>query len=50
MGGWEGFERVRRYAHLARNYLTGHAKQTDAILALCPKSVPHENKEGTSDG
>ncbi|MBW5852825.1 tyrosine-type recombinase/integrase [Yersinia enterocolitica] len=31
MGGWESIEMVRRYAHLAPNHLTEHAKQIDAI-------------------
>lgn len=32
MGGWESIEMVRRYAHLAPNHLTEHAKQIDAIF------------------
>jgi len=32
MGGWESIEMVRRYAHLAPNYLTEHARQIDAIF------------------
>ncbi|KGD75237.1 integrase [Tatumella morbirosei] len=32
MGGWESIEMVRRYAHLAPNHLTGHARQIDSIL------------------
>ena len=33
MGGWESIEMVRRYAHLAPNHLTEHAKQIDVIFA-----------------
>ena len=32
MGGWESIEMVRRYAHLAPNHLTEHARQIDAIM------------------
>nr|WP_279077285.1 site-specific integrase [Hafnia alvei] len=32
MGGWESIEMVRRYAHLAPNHLTEHAKQIDVIF------------------
>ncbi len=32
MGGWESIEMVRRYAHLAPNHLTEHAKQIDLIM------------------
>lgn len=32
MGGRESFEMVRRYAHLAPNLLTGHARKTDEII------------------
>lgn len=32
MGGWESIEMVRRYAHLAPNHLTEHAKKIDAIF------------------
>lgn len=32
MGSWESIEMVRRYAHLAPNYLTEHARQIDAIF------------------
>ncbi len=32
MGGWESIEMVRRYAHLAPNHLTEHAKQIDSIF------------------
>ncbi|WP_227665267.1 hypothetical protein, partial [Klebsiella pneumoniae] len=37
-------EMVRRYAHLAPNHLTEHARQIDSIFAnfcrRCPKYVP----------
>lgn len=33
MGGWESIEMVQRYAHLAPNHLTQHAKQIDSFLA-----------------
>ncbi|MGF6561473.1 integrase [Erwinia aphidicola] len=33
MGGWESIEMVRRYAHLAPNHLTEHARKIDALLA-----------------
>ncbi|MEG0533576.1 MAG: tyrosine-type recombinase/integrase, partial [Citrobacter sp.] len=50
MGGWESIEMVRRYAHLAPNHLTEHARQIDSILN---PSVPNlsqlKNKEGTND-
>ncbi len=50
MGGWESIEMVRRYAHLAPNHLTEHAKQIDAILNACVPNLSHmENKEGTND-
>ena len=32
MGGWESIEMVRRYAHLAPNHLSEHARQIDVIL------------------
>lgn len=32
MGGWGSIEMVRRYAHLAPNHLTEHAKKIDAIF------------------
>lgn len=33
MGGWESIEMVQRYAHLAPNHLTVHARQIDAIFS-----------------
>lgn len=32
MGGWESIEMVRRYAHLAPNHLTEHARKIDDII------------------
>lgn len=49
MGGWESIEMVRRYAHLAPNHLTEHAKQIDAIFSACVPNLSHmENKGGTN--
>ena len=44
MGGWESIEMVRRYAHLAPNHLTGHAKQIDAIFNDDVPNLSHEGK------
>jgi len=33
MEGWESIEMVQRYAHLAPNHLTEHARKIDALLA-----------------
>lgn len=43
MGGWESIEMVRRYAHLAPNHLTEHARQIDAIFGGC---VPNPSQSG----
>ena len=40
MGGWESIEMVRRYAHLAPNYLTEHAKQMTQFLGLMSQICP----------
>ncbi|EOW9031065.1 tyrosine-type recombinase/integrase [Cronobacter malonaticus] len=46
MGGWESIEMVRRYAHLAPNHLTEHARQIDSILGFCVPNMSHTgNKE-----
>ncbi|MBJ9121006.1 site-specific integrase [Citrobacter koseri] len=46
MGGWESIEMVRRYAHLAPNHLTEHAKQIDVIFDECVPNMSHMgNKE-----
>lgn len=34
MGGWESIEMVRRYADLAPNHLTEHAKNIDALIIV----------------
>jgi integrase len=43
MGGWESIEMVRRYAHLAPNHLTEHAKQIDSIFGSCVPNMSHMN-------
>lgn len=50
MGGWESIEMVRRYAHLAPNHLTEHAKQIDSIFNDDVPNMSHmENKEGVKE-
>ncbi|EHV6167088.1 site-specific integrase, partial [Salmonella enterica] len=50
MGGWESIEMVRRYAHLAPNHLTEHAKQIDSIFSDDVPNMSHmENKEGIKE-
>ncbi len=51
MGGWESIEMVQRYAHLAPNHLTEHARKLDGMigldvtnLALC--DISDKNKVG----
>ena len=50
MGGWESREMVRRYAHLAPNHLTEHARKIDDIFG---DNVPlwnyRRNKECVTD-
>lgn len=41
MGGWESIEMVRRYAHLAPNHLTEHAKQIDTIFGNVVPNLFH---------
>lgn len=41
MGGWESVDMVRRYAHLAPNHLTEHARQIDSIFGT---SVPNTSQ------
>ncbi|WP_144814161.1 site-specific integrase [Enterobacter sp. DE0047] len=41
MGGWESIEMVRRYAHLAPNHLTEHARQIDSILGVDVPNMSH---------
>ena len=40
IGGWESIEMVQRYAHLAPNHLTEHARQIDAIFG---SRVPNQS-------
>lgn len=41
---------VRRYAHLAPNHLTEHARQIDSIFEISVPNMSHiENKDGTND-
>lgn len=35
MGGWESVDMVRRYAHLAPNHLSEHARHIDTIFGTC---------------
>lgn len=50
MGGWESIEMVRRYAHLAPNYLTEHAKQIDSIFGVDVPNMSYTgNKEEVKD-
>lgn len=51
VGGWESIEMVRRYAHLAPNHLTEHAKQIDSIFSDDVPNMSHlENKELAENG
>lgn len=43
-GEWESIEMVRRYAHLAHNHLTEHARQIDSILGGCVPNMSHMEK------
>ncbi|HEI9848872.1 TPA: site-specific integrase [Serratia marcescens] len=42
MGGWESIEMVQRYAHLAPNHLTEHARQIDAIFGGLVPNLSHD--------
>ncbi|ENZ8428224.1 tyrosine-type recombinase/integrase [Klebsiella aerogenes] len=44
MGGWESIEMVRRYAHLAPNHLTEHARQIDSIFEEDVPNMSHKEK------
>ncbi|WP_394515389.1 tyrosine-type recombinase/integrase [Pantoea sp. SGAir0215] len=44
MGGWESIEMVQRYAHLAPNHLTEHARQIDAIFGSRVTNLSHIEK------
>jgi len=47
MGGWESIEMVRRYAHLAPNHLTEHARKIDAIFGTTDTNTTQgENQAG----
>lgn len=49
-GDWESIEMVRRYAHLAPNHLTEHARQIVSIFGCSVPNLSHsEYKEGTND-
>ncbi|HCD7251497.1 TPA: site-specific integrase [Citrobacter farmeri] len=51
MGGWESIEMVRRYAHLAPNHLTEHAKQIDSIFNDDVPNMSHAgNKDASGNG
>lgn len=51
MGGWESIEMVRRYAHLAPNHLTEHAKQIDSIFNDDVPNMSHDgNMEAGGNG
>lgn len=41
MGSWESIEMLRRYAHLAPNHLTEHAKQIDDVFNKFKNRVPN---------
>ncbi|MGU3521812.1 site-specific integrase [Enterobacteriaceae bacterium C23F] len=45
MGGWESIEMVRRYAHLAPNHLTEHARQIDVIFNEDVPNMSHQDKK-----
>lgn len=47
MGDWESIEMVRRYAHLAPNHLTEHARQIDSIFAEGVPNMSHKEKSAT---
>lgn len=49
MGGWESIEMVRRYAHLAPNHLTEHAKQIDSIFSDCVPNTSHSGNGTDGD-
>ncbi|MCS2163654.1 site-specific integrase [Scandinavium sp. H11S7] len=47
MGGWESIEMVRRYAHLAPNHLSEHARKIDAIFGNYDTNMTQgENQAG----
>jgi len=44
MGGWESIEMVQRYAHLAPNHLTEHARHIDAIFRVDVPNLSQSEK------
>lgn len=50
MGGWESIEMVRRYAHLAPNHLTGHARKIDAIFNVRVPNLSHKENLKSGEG
>ncbi|HCM7228244.1 TPA: site-specific integrase [Klebsiella aerogenes] len=49
MGGWESIEMVRRYAHLAPNHLTEHARQIDLIFEEDVPNMSHKEKSAIGE-
>lgn len=49
MGGWESIEMVRRYAHLAPNHLTEHARQIDSIFEEDVPNMSHKEKSAIGE-
>lgn len=45
MGDWESIEMVLRYAHLAPNHLTEHAKQIDSIFGGDIPNMSHSGNQ-----
>lgn len=50
MGGWESIEMVQRYAHLAPNHLTEHARHIDAIFSASVPNLSHKEILKTGEG
>ena len=49
IGGWENIEMVRRYAHLAPNHLTEHARQIDSIFEEDVPNMSHKEKSAIGE-
>lgn len=49
MGGWESIEMVRRYAHLAPNHLTEHARKIDSIFEEDVPNMSHKEKSAIGE-
>lgn len=45
MGEWESIEMVRRYAHLAPNHLTEHARKIDEIFGNKDTNTTQEENQ-----